>query len=344
MSERPCVVVVGGFLGAGKTTLILAAARELERRGMKCAVILNDQGDSLVDTQLTRVGGFDADEVTGGCFCCNFSDFLTAADALRAHAPDVIFAEPVGSCTDISATVLYPLREMHGRAYRLAPFTVCVDPGRNVDSNPHMRFLYDNQLAEADLVVYTKSDLFGAAGQMRKPERLIPQRYVSAQTGQGIAAWLDEVLMGQIAPGARTLNIDYEEYAQAEAALAWLNLSATVECDPPVSQPVLLGPMLDHIAANLEIVHLKATDHSDAGFLKAAQCGSSEDPRVEGALDGSPARHHDLLVNLRAVGEPAPVRAIVEAALANVPGRVLRSEMACFTPGAPRRPAWDWRS
>jgi len=63
-------------------------------------------------------------------------------------------------------------------------------------------------------VCYTKSDLYEtrAAG----PDA----RYVSAVTGQGVAAWLDEVLFGHIAPGEHVLEIDYAEYARAEAELA----------------------------------------------------------------------------------------------------------------------------
>ena len=49
--QRPLIVIVGGFLGSGKTSLILAAARLLEQRGLRCAVILNDQGNELVDTR-----------------------------------------------------------------------------------------------------------------------------------------------------------------------------------------------------------------------------------------------------------------------------------------------------
>ena len=104
----PHLVLVGGFLGAGKTTLILAAARLLEAQGLRCAVILNDQSDSLVDTRLAEHRGVAFDEVTGGCFCCRFNDLLDAADRLAAYDPDVIFAEPVGSCTDIVATPAAP--------------------------------------------------------------------------------------------------------------------------------------------------------------------------------------------------------------------------------------------
>src|SRR4249919_1600554 len=123
LDDRPWVVLVGGFLAAGKTTLILAAARELEKRGLKCAVILNDQGDDLVDTRYAESQGLEASEVRGGCFCCRLSDLVDSLDALLVHAPDVIFAEPVGSCTDLSATVFHPLLDYNSK-FRMAPLSV----------------------------------------------------------------------------------------------------------------------------------------------------------------------------------------------------------------------------
>src|ERR1700733_11053513 len=129
LNAKPWVAIVGGFLGAGKTTLILAAAQELKHRGIRSAIILNDQGSELVDTDLATRNGIQSGEVTGGCFCCKLSDLLSVIGELRAHSPDVIFAEPVGSCTDISATTLHPLLEYRDE-FRLAPFTVLVDPDR----------------------------------------------------------------------------------------------------------------------------------------------------------------------------------------------------------------------
>ncbi len=106
---KPWVVLVGGFLGSGKTTLILAAARELQRRGLRSAMVWNDQGEDLVDSHYAALSGMRSGEVTGGCFCCRLSQLIDAIGDLRSYAPDVIFAEPVGSCTDLSATVLRPL-------------------------------------------------------------------------------------------------------------------------------------------------------------------------------------------------------------------------------------------
>jgi hypothetical protein len=336
MSHRPVLALVGGFLGAGKTTLILAAARELERRGIRSAVIVNDQGYDLVDTELVRAGGFDTSEVTGGCFCCRLSELVRVTDTLRAYGPRVIFAEPVGSCTDLSATVLQPLSGW--QEYRLAPLTVLVDPARMssvLDEN--LQFLFQKQIDEADLVCFTKSDLYPECPDIPG----VTTRQVSAQTGQGVAAWLDDLLSGELAAGSRPLDIDYEQYARAEASLAWLNLRMTLDLRTLLSPAMLIGPLFDRLddeftAANIRIVHMKAIDETAAGMLKAAVCGNRQEPSVEGALDASPVSRHELLLNLRAVGEPEPVRKIVKAAAGKIDASVIWTRLDCFSPAAPK--------
>lgn len=340
MNGRPLLIFVGGFLGAGKTTLILAAARELQRRGFRTAVIMNDQSDSLVDTRLARSQGLTTGEVTGGCFCCRFSDLMRAVDDIRAHEPQLIFAEPVGSCTDISATTLQPIRSAFPAVCRLAPFTVLVDPARArtllaPGADPNLAFLFHKQLEEADLVCFTKSDLYPDTPDLPG----IRTRQLSAITGQGVAAWLDELLSGELASGSRVLEIDYEQYARAEAALAWLNLEATLQFDIPQSPSMILGPLLDRLdqqftAAGIPIVHLKATDETPESFLKAAICANGQPPSVEGALDASPVRQHHLLLNLRAAAAPDRVRAIVEAEIERL--GVSAPRISCFQPAAPR--------
>ena len=321
--QRPWIVIVGGFLGSGKTSLILAAAHLLEQRGLRCAVILNDQGDELVDTRHADAQGMLARKVTGGCFCCRFSGLMEVIEELRSRSLDVIFAEPVGSCTDISATVFGPLREEFDK-YRVAPFTVLADRARaaellSEDADSDLAFLFHKQLQEADLVCMSKSDLYpdavGIAG--------VEARWVSAKTGQGVEAWLDEILFGSLDAGRTTPEIDYARYARAEAALAWLNLSFTFEPATPISPALAVGPFLERLdgaltAAGISIVHLKVFDSSPAGWLKAAICANGEEPMVEGNLDASPAGRHELLVNLRAKGDPAQVRRIVEIGRAHV--------------------------
>jgi CobW/HypB/UreG family nucleotide-binding protein len=337
---KPWIVIVGGFLGAGKTTLLLAAAQELERRGLRSAIILNDQSEALVDTNYTTLHGIQSVEVTGGCFCCRFSDLVHAMDALHAHAPDVIFAEPVGSCTDISATILQPLRE-YSEHYQLAPFTVLVDPARaNIllreNADPNLSFLFRNQLREADLVCFTKADLHSEFPKMPGPSI----RQISAKTGQGVAAWLDEVLSGRLLVGSEILDIDYEQYAQAEAALAWLNLQVSIKPRKPLSAAMVLGPLLNRLdieftAAGIVIVHLKAIINSSQGFIKAAICTNGEEPVVEGALDSSPSSKYDLLLNLRALGVDTHVREVVQRELGRIDAELSDLHISCFHPAAP---------
>ncbi len=115
-------IMVGGFLGAGKTTAILRMAEALDGRGHRVGLITNDQSVGLVDTTMLAAHGFPVEEITGGCFCCRFNSLVDAAERLTAGTrPDVFIAEPVGSCTDLRASVSYPLRRMYGeRLHRRA--------------------------------------------------------------------------------------------------------------------------------------------------------------------------------------------------------------------------------
>jgi hypothetical protein len=299
---------VGGFLGAGKTTLILQAARILAARGVRVAAVLNDQGADLVDTELARRAGIAADEVRGGCFCCRFPELLEALERVHACHPEIIFAEAVGSCTDIVATTLRPLLRDYAGSYRMAPLTVLVHES---PEDPELRFLFDCQVAEADLVIDRAVDVEG---------------------------WLEQVLNPGIQAGTKPISLDYARYAEAEAALAWLNARTVVRPRPAVAPAMILGPLLDELSGALtadgvRIVHLKAIAQCASGYVKAALTRNAEEPAVEGNLDASPAAEHELVLNLRALGEPGRLRAIVEAAFAKTCGA--EAAIEAFRPSAP---------
>ena len=341
-ASRPIIVPIGGFLGAGKTSLILAASRVLKQNGMKPAAVLNDQGGDLVDTLYVKENGVAADEVSGGCFCCRFSDLIAATVRLRAYSPDIIFTEAVGSCTDISATTLQPLKLYYFGDFQLAPYTVLVDPARaielaNASQNNDLAFLFQKQIEEADLVCFTRSDLYQEFPEL--PES--SGRCLSTLTGEGVAAWLDEVLTGKLQPGARILDIDYERYARAEARLAWLNCKVKLYLQTPLSPSMLIGPLLEELdaaltAEGLQIAHLKITDNSPSGFLKASMTRNGEAPAVQGMLDASPADVHHLLLNMRASGEPPALQKIIEAQISRLPGKMELDGMQCFSPAPPK--------
>src|SRR6186713_1163458 len=106
MSDKAQYFMIGGFLGAGKTTAVAALAHWLTKQGLRVGLITNDQGSELVDTAMLRARGFSTEEIPGGCFCCRFNSLVDAASKLtEATRPAVFIAEPVGSCTDLVATV-----------------------------------------------------------------------------------------------------------------------------------------------------------------------------------------------------------------------------------------------
>src|SRR5262249_51956144 len=107
-------VMVGGFLGAGETTALARLARGYQAEGPQVGLVTHDQAHDLVDTNSLRAQGFSVQEVPGACFCCRFEDLVEKVGSLEASdRPDVILAEPVGSCTDLVATVVQPLKDLY---------------------------------------------------------------------------------------------------------------------------------------------------------------------------------------------------------------------------------------
>src|SRR3712207_2932334 len=211
-SDKPRYIMIGGFLGAGKTTAVLKLAEHLTAQGKTVGLITNDQSVNLVDTAMLSSHGFAVEEITGGCFCCKFNSLVEASEKLSAElTPEVFIAEPVGSCTDLKATVDYPLRRIYGDDYSVAPLSVLVDPVRAMrilgletgkSFSPKVTYIYGKQLEEADLIVVNKIDLLDETRLANLIEALqarFPRAEViaiSAREGTGIEAWLERITTG----------------------------------------------------------------------------------------------------------------------------------------------------
>src|SRR5437867_7038377 len=216
-------IMIGGFLGAGKTTSVAQLAQRLSSQGHRVGLITNDQGSELVDTAMLRARGFATEEIPGGCFCCRFNSLMEAANKLTAASrPDVFIAEPVGSCTDLVATVTYPLRRIYGDDYSVAPLSVLVDPIRALrifglenggKFSEKVLYIYRKQLEEANLIVINKAELLEAAKVERLQATLageFPGKEIlraSARTGAGLEEWFERVT-GTSQPGGDAMRVD----------------------------------------------------------------------------------------------------------------------------------------
>ncbi|HLV86216.1 MAG TPA: GTP-binding protein [Candidatus Sulfotelmatobacter sp.] len=353
------VACIGGFLGAGKTTAIIQAARELIRRDLQVGVITNDQGHHLVDTELIRSLGFPAEEVGGGCFCCRFTEFARHAEQLVEQSQvDIILAEAVGSCTDLSATVCRRLQRSHAGQFVVAPLTVMVDPGRVREMlrsrppfNDDVRYLFGKQLAEADHIILTKTDLLGKAEILAIQEEIgqllgeIPVSVMSAKNGSGINEWVN-LLVGEPGRG-RQVQVDYDRYGAAEAAMGWLNatidLAAHKEFRCSGVGEALVAQMQQACrAAQLPIAHLKIMFITAEGSDWIALTDTDGAANWGAAVELAPCRETSMIINARVCARPDQLQHLVEDAVRQTTsGRGIVAtvhHLESFAPSPPVRP------
>ncbi len=322
--------MIGGFLGAGKTTAVARLARHYISRGLHVGLVTNDQAYDLVDTESLRGQGFRVGEVPGACFCCKFNELLeTVAQLADDQQPDILISEPVGSCTDLVATVLEPLRQLHGDQYEVAPLTVFFKPehGQKILAagetgfSPKAAYIFLKQLEEADVIVINKVDKLephevdDLAGAVRRqfPNKLVLA--ASAKEGQGFA----EVIKAIEAPRpsfTHRLEIDYDEYAAGEAELGWLNCRVELASnDRPYEPDTMVLELVDRLAkalceAAFEPAHLKVLGQT-ANTTSIANLVSSNLPAELSLTSAIETVTANFLINARVAGDPDQLATIV---------------------------------
>ncbi len=346
------VVMVSGFLGAGKTTALKTVGERLSDRGYTVGMITNDQASGLVDTSILEETDGTVVEIPGGCFCCNFEDLIDAAYSIRTEDVDVLLAEPVGSCTDLVATVVNPLRELYDEEFSVAPLTVVLDPDRvrsylSAESTrlpEEVRYIFRMQIEEADVLALNKTDTLTDEETSRLVEQLEEQAggrpvvSLSAREGAGVERWMATIVDGVESPAARSLeadvaveghtltDIDYDTYAEGEARLGWVNISADLDggFDVDRFRRDLMDTVRERLrAADIEVAHLKFSIRADGTLSHANLTSTGARPRYGGQAPGGVTGGR-LVFNARAVGDPERISSITGEALADAAPAELR--------------------
>jgi G3E family GTPase len=359
----PRLILVGGFLGAGKTTLLAQAAVRLSELGNRVGLVANDQAADLVDSEVFKMAGTCVEEVAGGCFCCRFPDMIAALERLaQRDQADVLLGEPVGSCTDLAATVLQPLKTLHAAQFNLAPLSVLVD-GRQLrvlarlravaEQAPGERFpdsvlyIYEKQLEEADLIVLNKADRL-AAGELAELTESLAARFpgkplltMSALSGEGVDAWLRHVAEPR-PPGRHVVDVDYDTYAAGEAALGWLNASVALNARGPADWRTFAEDLLETMRRELaargaEIAHVKLIISRGGDSLTGNLTNNVSPASVRGGLDPA-ASQAAMRINARVHIGPDELRAIVENTLREAAEPRLHATITALSSFRPSRP------
>lgn len=359
----PHLILVGGFLGAGKTTLVAQMVQRLASRNLRVGVVTNDQAADLVDTGYLHIEGAQVREVAGGCFCCCFNDFMARLNDLQHDSPaDILIGEPVGSCTDLAATVVRPLQQLYADRFRTAPYSVLVDPLRWRQSHrladwplpQQALYIYRLQIDEADAILLNKTDLL--SGQecrtlVQELSRIYPGRpifVISALTGEGVDEWLAHVLprgisgSADVSAGTHRIDVDYDRYAQGEADLGWLNLTATLTSVSQQDWSAFCARLLSSLRETcqrrrIEVAHAKLILTAGTQYVLGNLSASASAPVVRGTLPAD-VREVSFTLNLRAAAAPEEIEPIALYLLKqSLPPAVSFTLLhhACFRPGRP---------
>ena len=359
------VHLVGGFLGSGKTTAILSACELLRQRGEAASVITNDQGTLLVDTAFLQ-GSHTTREVTGGCFCCRYDQLVELLAEARRDGARHVFAEAVGSCADLVATVVRPLLGSASGPVDRVSFTAMVDArllirlqgGDSVRWSGDVAYLFLEQLREAPLLVASKWDLVAHPPSLSDSGNgsgiPVPGQTVLCQDGRtsaGVTGWVDALCdpdhPATAAAGDCDLGIDYARYGAGEEALAWLDAEVRVDAAEGGARAAavrLVRAVVAEVSDEANAVgHVKFLIRDQLYDVKVSHTAADETPNQAlfnelRQLERLSDRRLYVIVNARAEIGAESLQRILERAVAPSPSgetlTIIRS--ATFHPAPPQ--------
>lgn len=175
------ILIIGGFLGSGKTTALTQMARYLIDTGQDPVVVLeNEVSDTGIDDQLLTRSGFQVREMLSGCICCSSSAQLsdTIRDIEKEYHPKWLIIEATG--------LAYPdaiWETIHTEFQINAKIVTLLDASRWIRLRNAMPRFADSQLARADVILINKTDL-AADGQLAQIQEILQQTSPCAHIGE----------------------------------------------------------------------------------------------------------------------------------------------------------------
>ena len=160
------ILVVSGFLGAGKTTLIQHLL-QTALRNKKVLIIENDFGRVEIDEALLKSYPIQIENLNAGCICCSLREnFQQALERALTHAPDYILVEPSGAAHLSEVLEVVLKLENQGKAVFVKAISV-LDARRFLEYRKYYRNLLDDQVEYADLILLSHQQNINPIAKMQ---------------------------------------------------------------------------------------------------------------------------------------------------------------------------------
>jgi len=190
------ITQVAGFLGCGKTTLMLRLSKELAGSGeLKVALVVNEIGEIPVDGKVMEESGMRVKDIGGGCICCEVASTFakTVYGLYRDFNPDHVLVEPTGVAVPHQVKLAAKMSSRDARI-TLGPAIVLFDATRPAEllDMDMLGQLVTTQVKDADVVAISKADsvseseLDKTADQVRALNEQAEILNLSSFTGLGL--------------------------------------------------------------------------------------------------------------------------------------------------------------
>jgi cobalamin biosynthesis protein CobW len=197
-------LVVSGFLGAGKTTLVKHLIADAQHQGLKLAVVSNEFGELGIDRALLQeAGGPGYVELEGGCVCCQLTNELleTLQNLWETIRPDRIVVETSGVALPFETLMTFwrePITQWVGES-----LAVVVANAEQLAEGRDLEGTFEQQVSSADLLVLNKIDLVHE-GSLERLENILQDMAADAPMIHSIQGQIDTTVVFPPTPSQAT--------------------------------------------------------------------------------------------------------------------------------------------
>ncbi|WP_148704742.1 CobW family GTP-binding protein [Methanosarcina siciliae] len=285
------VMIIGGFLGSGKTTAIQKISRQLSNAGKRTAIIVNEIGEIGLDGDTLKSPDIKTEELTSGCICCTLKISMqyTLQTLEEEFRPEIVIIEPTGIA--FPGQIREEIEMMGLSELSFAPVVTIVDPGRfGTEAKEIPRFI-ETQVREAEILGINKVDIAPAEIVMAT-EQMLTELNPEAKILKFSAKLGDEPFENLLAhlavpgtaktPQEKQNSIEISEVS-AHSVLYTLKASSL----SPEKGRLLIEESLQTIRDRIKemnpefIGHVKLSLKLPGSMIKGSVTSSEEAPQVE---------------------------------------------------------------